>query len=144
MAAKSRPYFKLTSPHPALSPDPTSTYLDLLFTSAFSANLQGGLKGALVALGICAPGAYLLQRQSPTFRALPIPLKAFAAVVVTVPCISIGAEKAGEKYERGILGVNKLESEREERELQRWERLGGMEKVQDWSRRNQWSLVGGR
>jgi hypothetical protein len=73
-----------------------------------------------------------------------LPLKAFGIVTVAVPCITIGAEKAGEKYERGILGVNQIEDEQTAREEARWEKLSTGEKVRDWGKRYQWSIVGGR
>jgi hypothetical protein len=69
-----------------------------------------------------------------------LPLKAFGIVTVAVPCITIGAEKAGEKYERGILGVNQIEDEQTAREEARWEKLSTGEKVRDWGK----SSVGGR
>jgi hypothetical protein len=65
-------------------------------------------------------------------------------VTVAVPCISIGAEKAGERYERGILGVSQLEATERDREEKRWEGLSTGEKIRDWGKRYQWSIVGGR
>lgn len=71
-------------------------------------------------------------------------MKAFGVVTVAVPCISIGAEKAGERYERGILGVNQIEQDKADKEERRWEGLSTGEKVRDWGKRYQWSIVGGR
>ncbi|KAH8079037.1 putative mitochondrion protein [Filobasidium floriforme] len=110
---------------------------------AFRHNVEGGLKGAAVATAILTPAFFLLQRRSANFRAIPIPLKAFGVVTVAVPCISIGAEKAGERYERGILGVSQLEATERDREEKRWEGLSTGEKIRDWGKRYQWSIVGG-
>jgi len=111
---------------------------------AFRHNVTGAIKGAAVAASIVTPAWFFLQRQSANFRAIPLPLKAFGIVTVAVPCITIGAEKAGEKYERGILGVNQIEDEQTAREEARWEKLSTGEKVRDWGKRYQWSIVGGR
>ena len=114
------------------------------FSRAFRHNVTGAIKGAAVAASIVTPAWFFLQRQSANFRAIPLPLKAFGIVTVAVPCITIGAEKAGEKYERGILGVNQIEDEQTAREEARWEKLSTGDKVRDWGKRYQWSIVGGR
>lgn len=122
-----------------------STVADMFsFVRAFQANVSGGLKGALLATGILVPGFFFLQRKSPLFRELTIPLKAFVGVCVAVPCITINAEKAGEKYQAGLLGVTALQDEQAQLAHERWNKLTTIEKVRDVGKRYQWSIVGGR
>jgi hypothetical protein len=110
---------------------------------AFRQNVQGALKGAATAGAILGPALYLLPRYFPQFRQIPLPLKAFGIVTVAIPCVTIGAEKAGERYERGILGVNDLEDRKERKEDARWQGLSTTDKISDWGKRYQWSIVGG-
>ncbi|KAJ9112194.1 hypothetical protein QFC20_002375 [Naganishia adeliensis] len=113
--------------------------------AAWDANIRGGIKGALLAAGITIPGTLALQRFSATYRQLPIPAKAFAATIVAVPCIVISAETAGMDYERSLWeGTGKREIDRKaQADIERWDRMSGADKFQDWAKRNQWSLVGG-
>jgi hypothetical protein len=73
-------------------------------------------------------------------------LKALGLVVISVPCISISAEKAGEAYERSMwTGVGQREIERRGAvEEQQWEELSTGEKIKNWANRNQYGIVGGR
>jgi hypothetical protein len=73
-------------------------------------------------------------------------LKALGVVVVTVPLISVGAEKAGESYQQSLwtgVGLKELTVE-QQRAQDRWEQLSTSEKVKDWAINHQYSLVGGR
>ncbi len=112
----------------------------------WNANVNGGLRGLAYAAAVCGPGFYALQRYSPQFRTLPLPLKAFGLVVISVPLISVTAEKAGEAYERSLwtgAGVKELET-KAIKEQQRWDSLTTSEKVRDWASNHQYSIVGGR
>jgi hypothetical protein len=112
----------------------------------WNANVAGGVRGAAYAGAICIPGVWALQRYSPKFRQLPLPLKALGVVVVTVPLISVGAEKAGEAYQQSLwtgVGLKELTAE-QQRAQDRWERLSTSEKVKDWAINHQYTLVGGR
>jgi len=42
------------------------------------------------------------------------------------------------------LGVNQIEADKADKEEKRWEGLSTGEKVKDWGKRYQWSIVGGR
>lgn len=111
----------------------------------WNANVNGGLRGLAYAAAVCGPGFYALQRYSPKFRTLPLPLKAFGLVVISVPLISVTAEKAGEAYERSLwtgAGVKELET-KAIKEQQRWDSLTTSEKVRDWASNHQYSIVGG-
>jgi len=85
------------------------------------------------------------MRASTFYRALPIPLKAFAGVVTILPCISISAEKAGEAYERSQWsGIGKRELDlQEKREQERLEALGTSARVKDWAGRNRYGIIAG-
>lgn len=83
--------------------------------------------------------------RSSTYRALPIPLKAFAGVVVILPCISVSAEKAGEAYERSKWsGVGKRELDmKEKREEERLANMGTSARLSDWAGKNRYGLIAG-
>jgi hypothetical protein len=83
--------------------------------------------------------------RSATYRALPIPLKAFAGVVVILPCLSISAEKAGEAYERSQWsGIGKRELDmKEKREQERLANMGTGARLSDWAGRNRYGIIAG-
>ena len=83
--------------------------------------------------------------RSSTYRALPIPLKAFAGVVVILPCMSISAEKAGEAYERSQWkGVGKRELDmKEKREEERLAEMSTTARFKDWAGRNRYGMIAG-
>jgi hypothetical protein len=107
--------------------------------------INGGLKGLAIGTGIAVPGHFGLMRASTFYRALPIPLKAFAGVVTILPCISITAEKSGEAYERSQWsGMGKRELDmKEKREQERLEALGTSARVKDWAGRNRYGIIAG-
>ncbi|EIW73244.1 hypothetical protein M231_07877 [Tremella mesenterica] len=109
------------------------------------ATISGGIKGSLLGVSLWVPLHYTLLRRSVQYRALPLPLKAFGAVVVVLPCISITAEKAGEAYERSQwtgIGKRELDS-KAQREEERWERMSIQEKVKDWTGRHKYGVIAG-
>lgn len=124
-----------------------SSYTDprLFLRRAWDANVQGGIRGALIAAGITIPGSLALHRFSPGYRSLPLPAKAFAAVVIAVPTIVISAENAGVDYERSLWsGSGKRELDRKaQADIDKWEMMSSGDKFRDWAKRNQWSMVGG-
>lgn len=125
-----------------------SLVIDVRLTRLYStwdANVQGGLKGLGVAAGITIPGAFALQRFSPTWRQLPLPAKAFAATIIVAPTVVYFAETAGFEYERTLWqGTGKRQLDRNaQAEAERVAGLSGGQKFQEWAKRNQWSLVGG-
>jgi hypothetical protein len=94
---------------------------------------------------IAVPGHFALMSRSVNYRALPIPLKAFAAVVVFLPCMSISAEKAGEAYERSQWkGIGKRDLDmKEKREQERLENLSTSGRISDWAGRNRYGIIAG-
>ncbi|KAJ9106086.1 hypothetical protein QFC21_001226 [Naganishia friedmannii] len=111
----------------------------------WDANVKGGIKGALIAAGITIPGSLALHRFSPTYRQLPLPAKAFAAVVIAAPTIVYHAETAGTDYERSFWsGTGKRELDRKaQADIEKWNSMSSGAKFQDWAKRNQWTMVGG-
>lgn len=108
------------------------------------ATINGGIRGAAIAVAL-AGGAHLLLRKKPYYMNLSSGPKAFCYVALTVPCISISAEKAGEAFERSRwFGLGKLELDRQasRRELE-WNSLSTSDKIAAWSKDNKWTLIGG-
>lgn len=108
------------------------------------ATVNGGIRGGLLAAALSVPSYFIMTRRSETFRALPLPLKAFGAVVVAVPCIYVSAEKAGETFTKAnYFGAGQMELDRERSlENQRWERLSLGQKATDWAARHKYSMIG--
>ncbi|WVO22741.1 uncharacterized protein IAS62_004075 [Cryptococcus decagattii] len=105
--------------------------------------LKGGFRGALFAAAITGTSYFVFSKRSPTFRSLPLPAKAFAGVVISVPCIFISAERAALAYERTHWsGVGQKEIERKlERQSQTWEKMTQMEKAKNWASIHKYSLI---
>jgi hypothetical protein len=115
-------------------------------SSAYTqATINGGLRGLAIGTGIAVPGHFALMRYSHNYKALPIPLKAFGAVVVILPCLSISAEKAGEAYERSQWsGIGKRELDmKEKRESERLAGLSTQARLNDWAGRNRYGIIAG-
>jgi hypothetical protein len=104
---------------------------------------KGGLQGTALAAGINIPLHFILRRR-PQYNAIPVTLKALGYVVLTIPCISIAAEKAGEAFIRSTwTGTGKNELDRDaQRAAMRWDSLGTWQKAQDWGSRHKWGLIG--
>ena len=107
------------------------------------ATVLGGAKGFLGMSVFAFPAAYTLNKRWAYYRALPPSLKAFSVILFVVPSFVIGAERAGQKFERDHwTGAGKEELElQEEREEERWEGLSVKEKVLDAARRHQYSVI---
>ncbi|TYJ57467.1 hypothetical protein B9479_001784 [Cryptococcus floricola] len=106
--------------------------------------IEGGIKGALVAVALSVPGHFFFKKNVAAYRTLPLPLKSLAYVMVGVPCISIFAEKAGEAYNRGqYTGVGQKELDYElEKERENWEKLSSWQKSTDWAARHKYGIIG--
>lgn len=127
----------LASNNQLLTPEDSSAYTQ--------ATINGGLRGLAIGTGIAVPGHFALMRYSHNYKALPIPLKAFGAVVVILPCLSISAEKAGEAYERSQWsGIGKRELDmKEKREQERLANLTTQARLNDWAGRNRYGIIAG-
>ncbi|EIW82262.1 mitochondrion protein [Coniophora puteana RWD-64-598 SS2] len=110
-----------------------------------NATIKGAVEGAALGSAIALPSFWLLNKRWPYYRQLPLPLKAFGAVIVIAPLISIRAEHAGLEYERSKwTGVGKMEIDRQaEEENRRWASLGMKDKAAEWAANHQLSVISG-
>jgi hypothetical protein len=109
------------------------------------ATYRGGLKGLGVGLGIGAGGHLLLQRSSLRYRALPLPAKAFGAMLVIVPSVVIMAERAGIAYDHQRYSKayeDPVLAAAHEKERLRKEKLSTSERSLEWADKNKFSLIG--
>ena len=110
-----------------------------------AATWRGGLNGLGVGVGLSAGGHFLLQRSSLQYRALPLPAKAFGAMLVIVPSVVIAAERAGIAYDHRRYSKTYedpvLAAAHEEERLRK-EKLGKGERVLEWADKNKFSLIG--
>jgi hypothetical protein len=65
-----------------------------------AASSRGAIEGAVIGSALAAGGSYYAWRRFPAYRALPLSLKAMAAVLVVAPALSIQAERRGLQYDR--------------------------------------------
>ncbi|PVG03696.1 hypothetical protein CPB86DRAFT_869567 [Serendipita vermifera] len=109
------------------------------------ATLNGGIKGFAYGLGLSLPGSFLLQRYSRTYRAIPLPLKAFGVVMVTIPTTVILAERAGLRYdhERYSQGSEELERARAQKnaELQKLKQMSTLERGKQFVNDHKYSVI---
>jgi hypothetical protein len=110
-----------------------------------AATWRGGLNGLGVGVGLSAGGHFLLQRSSLRYRALPLPAKAFGAMLVVVPSVVIMAERAGIAYDHQryskAYGDPVLAAAHEKERLRKEEMSKG-ERALDWADKNKFSLIG--
>ncbi|KZO98141.1 hypothetical protein CALVIDRAFT_55425 [Calocera viscosa TUFC12733] len=111
----------------------------------YRTTLEGGLKGFSVGLVSSLGMAYFLNARWPYFRQLPLQLKAFAIVIVTVPAAVIQAEHQSDAFQRAQWeGAGKLElDDEEQRQLSRWAGMTLPEKAYDYGSRHQLGMVVG-
>lgn len=111
----------------------------------YRTTLIGGAQGFAVGLVGSLAMAYFLNARWPYFRALPLQLKAFSMVVITVPATVIQAEHASDAFQRAQWeGVAKMELDDEAlRQLQRWESMSVGAKAYDYAARHQMGMVVG-
>jgi len=106
---------------------------------------RGGLKGLGVGVGLSAGGHFLLQRSSLRYKALPLPAKAFGAMLVIVPAVVIMAERAGiaydhQRYSKALEGPGLAAVH--EKERLRKEKLSKGDQALEWADKNKFSLIG--
>jgi len=111
--------------------------------NAQSPTFRGAVEGIAAGLAISLPGSWLLHKRVPSYRTLPISLKALGVILVVGPCYAIQAERRGLEYEMSTwegAGKDLLEEE-EHAERKRWESLSTKGKIGDWAIRHQYSLI---
>jgi hypothetical protein len=110
--------------------------------SVVSQACKGAALGALAFI----PTNWALARRFPAYRTLPLPGKAFLAMMMVVPVGTVFAEKAGEHYiaENQWRGVGWEELSREKQEAEaRWAAMSTGDKIKDWTNRHQYGVIGG-
>jgi hypothetical protein len=110
-----------------------------------AATWRGGLKGLGVGAGLSAGGHFLLQRSSIQYRALPLPAKAFGAILIIAPSVVIMAERAGIAYDHQKYSKtfeDPLLAVAHEQERLRKEKLSKGERALEWADKNKFSLIG--
>ncbi|TFY51374.1 hypothetical protein EVJ58_g10605 [Rhodofomes roseus] len=109
------------------------------------ATIIGGAKGFAGGLGFALPTSYLLNRRWAYYRQLPPSIKAFGVILVAVPAFVINAEHAGLRYEKehwSDVGAHELDI-RKQREQERWDKMGPVEKLADVVGRHEYGFIGG-
>lgn len=112
---------------------------------AEGAAIRGGIEGTVMGTAVTIPSFYILHRQWPYFRSLPLQVKALAAIIVILPTTAIRAEHRMIDYERSHWdGADKYAVERRAHEERlRWGSLSVKDKFADWMARHQLSFVVG-
>lgn len=133
---------------------------------AEGAAIRGAIEGTVMGTAVTLPGLYILHRQWPYFRSLPLQVKALAAIIIILPTTAIRAEHRMIDYERshwyvhtdsrtpvdcpgvtctvGRDGADKYAVERRAHEERlRWGSLSVKDKFADWTARHQLSFVVG-
>jgi len=111
----------------------------------YRTTLEGGLKGFTVGLASSLGMAWFLNKRWPYYRNLPLSLKAFSIIVITVPAVVIQAEHQSDAFQRAQWeGAGKMELDDEEKKrLQKWESMGYSERAYDYAARHQFGMVVG-
>lgn len=112
---------------------------------AEGAAVRGAIEGTVMGTAVTIPSLYILHRQWPYFRSLPLQVKALAAIIVILPTTAIRAEQHMIDYERSHWdGADKYAVERRAHEERlRWASLSAKDKFADWTARHQLSFVVG-
>lgn len=133
---------------------------------AEGAAIRGAIEGTVMGTAVTLPSLYILHRQWPYFRSLPLQVKALAAIIIILPTTAIRAEHRMIDYERshwyvhtdsrtpvdcpgvtctvGRDGADKYAVERRAHEERlRWGSLSVKDKFADWTARHQLSFVVG-
>ncbi|KAJ7506536.1 hypothetical protein B0H11DRAFT_1971693 [Mycena galericulata] len=110
-----------------------------------AASRRGALEGALVAGTVGTLGSFYAHRRWAYYRHLPPSLKVLGVLVLAAPALSIQAERRGLEYDKSQWegdGVQILHAQ-EAHELSRWEKMSTGDKVADWARRHEYSIIVG-
>ncbi|KAI6152349.1 mitochondrion protein, partial [Pisolithus tinctorius] len=112
---------------------------------AEGAVIRGAVEGTVMGAAVTLPSFYILNRQWPYFRSLPLQLKTLAAIIIILPTTAIRAEHRMIDYERSHWdSKDKYAVERRAHEERlRWDSLSVKDKFADWTARHQLSYVVG-
>lgn len=108
----------------------------------YSAVLRGGIGGGAAGLAIGLAGNYLLNKRSPFYRSLTIPLRAFFVSSTGTFFAIVYADRYSRQYE--MSRHEELHTFRDSTQQRLAEQKANMttgEKVQDWFRENRYPIV---
>ncbi|CAK9779829.1 putative mitochondrion protein [Cutaneotrichosporon oleaginosum] len=129
-----------------MSDSSDTKYLDSSNKAYLNHVVKQATKGAALGALAFIPTNWALARRYPVYRNLPLPGKAFLAMMMVVPVGTVFAEKAGEHYiaETQWRGVAWDELSREKQEAEaRWAAMSTGEKIKDFANRHQYGIIGG-
>jgi len=107
--------------------------------------VAAGVKGFTGGLALSLPASYLLHQRWPYYRALPPSLKVMGVIAIAVPAFAIAAEQASMKFDRmqwNDAGKTELD-QKAQRERERLAALKPTDRIAEWSKRNQYSIIAG-
>ncbi|KAL0580526.1 Replication factor C, subunit RFC4 [Marasmius crinis-equi] len=110
-----------------------------------NATIRGAAEGTVASLGAAYGVGMYLNRRFPTFRQLPRSLKALGAIVLIAPCLTIQAERRGLEFDQAQwtdAGAQLL-TDKEAKDLARWETMSTKERIGDWASRHEYSIIMG-
>lgn len=108
------------------------------------ATIRGSIEGIAGGLAISLPASFAAQRYLPTYRALPLSLKALGVILVVGPTWAIQTERRGVEFdeEHNWKGVGRqLLDSAKARESSGWDNLSSTEKFSKWVARHQYKVI---
>ncbi|KAJ7068808.1 hypothetical protein C8F01DRAFT_1119393 [Mycena amicta] len=110
-----------------------------------AASRRGAIEGTILGGGVATLASMYSQRRWAYYRALPPSLKILGVLIVTAPALSIQAERRGLEYDKSQWEGDsaRLIEHHEQAALTRWEQLGTTDKIADWARRHEYSIIVG-
>jgi hypothetical protein len=109
-----------------------------------NASIRGAVEGFIAGSAFTGAGHWWLTKTRPSYRALPVQLKALGAVCIVLPALTLQGERRGVEYdkmtwadEKGatLIGENLSEAE------QRWAELSTTGRLADFASRHEYSLI---
>lgn len=108
----------------------------------YSAVLRGGIGGGAAGLALGLAGNYVLNRRSPFYRSLTIPLRAFFVTSTGTFFAIIYADRYSRNYEQSRHEeLHKYQDSTQQRLAEAKANMTTGEKVSDWFRENRYPIV---
>jgi len=108
-----------------------------------NATIRGAIEGLIAGTAIALPLGYLANKRWPTFRRMPVQLKALAAILIIIPAYSVQAERRGVEYDEstwtgaGVMELRRVKTEEENH----WQSLSTAAKFKEWAMHNQYKVI---
>ncbi|KAJ3788154.1 hypothetical protein GGU10DRAFT_385183 [Lentinula aff. detonsa] len=106
---------------------------------------RGAIEGTLGGLLFSGAVSYYAHRRLPAYRTLPLSLKALGPVILIAPLLSIQAERRSIEYDESQWTGEglKILNEKEQKKIAEWDAMTPTQKLGDWARRHEYSLIMG-